>query len=127
MTARHAEKLFLGKPPEKESDLWKVNQFPTHDFALAIYPKFAQMKNISSSSPNGTDVVLFFQDKKMFVQSFRKLKQGQSIDVHWDSNVKSEEMLNDMINFKCAGKHCDLSFPLKEKTNEKIIKCPMDS
>ena len=47
------------------------------------------------------------------------------MDIFSENMVKSEECLNDMISFKCANKgKCDLSFPLKEKTNEKIIKCP---
>ena len=71
VTARHSEKLFLGNPPANESDLWNMNQFPTRDFALAIYPKFAQMKNISTQTSGGPDVVLFYQDKKLLVQSIR--------------------------------------------------------
>jgi len=127
VTARHSEKLFLGNPPANESDLWNMNQFPTRDFALAIYPKFAQMKNISTQTSGGPDVVLFYQDKKLLVQSVRKLNEGKSMNIHVDSNGKSEEMLNDMISFRCAGKNCELSFPLKEKTNEKVIKCPMET
>ena len=127
MTARHSENIFLGNPPKNESDLWNANKFPTRDFALGIYTKFAQMKNVSNHTSGGADVVIFYQDSKMFVQSIRKLKQGKPVNIHVDINGKTEEMLNDMINFKCAGKECDLSFPLKEKTNEKIIKCPMDT
>ena len=48
-----------------------MDKFPTRDFALAIYPKFAQMKNISTQTSGGPDVVLFYQDKKLLVQSIR--------------------------------------------------------
>ena len=89
-----------------------------------MYPKFAHYGQITSPSHNGSDVLLFFQDGRLFVQSVRALKEAQIVDVHWKNETKMEEFLNDMINFKCAAEKCDLSFPLKEKTNEKIIKCP---
>ena len=31
-----------------------------------------------------------------------------------------------MVNFKCGEKTCTISFPLTEKTNEKMIKCPLE-
>merc|ERR1712062_54066 len=73
----------------------------------------------------GSDIITFFQDGKLFLQSVRQLKSGQTVDIFSENMAKTEECLNDMISFKCAnGEKCDLSFPLKEKTNEKIIKCP---
>ena len=32
-----------------------------------------------------------------------------------------------MVNFKCGEKTCTISFPLTEKTNEKMIKCPLEN
>ena len=124
MSGKYAHKVVLGNPPREESDLWNLKEFPTRDFALAIYPNFSKFRNLSHDSGMGSDVVIFHQDSKIFVQGIRKLKSGQNINIHWDTEARTEAMLNDMINFRCAGKTCELSFPLKEKTNEKIIKCP---
>ena len=50
---------------------------------------------------------------------------GQSIDLHFDTELKPDN--NDMINYKCSSANCELAFPLKEKTNEKIVKCPLEN
>lgn len=129
VVSKYAQKVFLGDPPASESDLWNLNKFPTRDFALAIYPQFAKMKSFAKSTNGnglGSDVVIFFQDSRLFVQAIRKLKDGQVVDIHWDGEMKKEQVLHDMINFKCAGKNCELSFPLQEKTSEQIIKCPLE-
>ena len=35
--------------------------------------------------------------------------------------------MKNTIIFKCSNTNCGISFPLNEKTNEKIIKCPLDT
>ena len=35
--------------------------------------------------------------------------------------------MKNTIIFKCSNTNCGISFPLPEKTNEKIIKCPLDT
>lgn len=128
VSAKYGQKAFFGNPPASEAELWKVQKFPTKDFALGIYPGFSQMKNISQSKANqgiGPDVVAFFQDNKMFVQAIRKVKSGATVDLHWENEAKIDSQLKDIINFKCEGANCTLSFPLKDKTEEKIIKCPL--
>ena len=62
----------------------------------------------------------------MFVQATRVVKEGQPVDLHWDFESKEEILNDDMMNFKCSGKTCTLSFPLKESTKEQIIKCPLE-
>ena len=104
-----------------------MKEFPTKDFGLAIYPKLAKMKLMSSSSNNGSDVVVLFQGNRLLMQSVRKLKNGQSLDIQFGGETATTTILNsDMINFKCSGKDCSLSFPLKDKTNEKVVKCPLE-
>ena len=66
-------------PPSNEMDLWLMKQYPTKCFALALYPKFAYFKANSKPKDVGPDVILFFQDQKILVQSLRKLKEGQAV------------------------------------------------
>lgn len=132
VAAKHGQAVFLANPPAKLSDLWNLNKFPTSEYAVAIYPKFSHLRSITNiknknkGSEIGPDVNLFYQDSKLFVQAIRKLKKGQNVDINWDSEAKVEQVLNDMVNFRCAGPNCTLSFPLKEKTTEKVIKCPLE-
>ena len=48
------------------------------------------------------------------------------IDIHWEKETKLPQGFQDMVNFKCGEKTCTISFPLTEKTNEKMIKCPLE-
>ena len=56
-----------------------MKQYPTKCFALALYPKFAYFKANSKPKDVGSDVIIFFQDQKILVQSLRKLKEGQAV------------------------------------------------
>merc|ERR1711963_432163 len=125
ISAQYGQRVSFGDPPYDESSLWNLKTFPTKPYAVAIYPKFAQLKNASSNTGYGSDVVVFFQDDRIMVQSFRKLKEGQSIDLHFDTEIKPDN--NDMINYKCSAANCELAFPLKKKTSEKIVKCPLEN
>ena len=47
------------------------------------------------------------------------------MDIFSENMANTEDCLNDMISFMFAnGEKCDSSYPLKAKTNEKIIKRP---
>jgi len=127
IVAKYAQKLTFGDPPSNEMDLWLMKQYPTKCFALALYPKFAYFKANSKPKDVGPDVILFFQDQKILVQSLRKLKEGQAVDIHWENQTKIPQGFQDMVNFKCGEKTCTISFPLTEKTNEKMIKCPLEN
>ena len=35
------------------------------------------------------------------------------------------KVINDMITFRCSNEACEVGFPLKENTKEKVIACPM--
>ena len=125
VTCKYAIRVFLGDPPASEKELLDLSKFPVSEYALGIYPQFAKFRLMTTPSTGGSDIITFFQDGKLFLQSVRQLTSGKNVDIFSENMVKSEECLNDMISFKCANKgKCDLSFPLKEKTNEKIIKCP---
>ena len=125
VTCKYAIRVFLGDPPASEKELLDLRKFPVSEYALGIYPQFAKFRYMTTPSTGGSDIITFFQDGKLFLQSVRQLKSGQTVDIFSENMAKTEECLNDMISFKCAnGEKCDLSFPLKEKTNEKIIKCP---
>ena len=125
VTCKYATRVFLGDPPASEAELLQLRKFPVSEFALGIYPKFANLRLSTTPSGGGADIITFFQEGKLFLQSIRQLTSGQNVDIFPENDAKNEEILNDMINFKCAnGSKCDLSFPLKEKTNEKVIKCP---
>ena len=76
ISAQYGQRISFGDPPYDECSLWNLKTFPTKPYAVAIYPKFAQMKNASSNTGYGSDVVVFYQDDKIMVQSFRKLKEG---------------------------------------------------
>ena len=76
ISAQYGQRVSFGDPPYDESSLWNLKTFPTKPYAVAIYPKFAQLKNASSNTGYGSDVVVFFQDDRIMVQSFRKLKEG---------------------------------------------------
>ena len=56
-----------------------MKQYPSKCFALALYPKFAYFKANSKPKDVGSDVIIFFQDQKILVQSLRKLKEGQPV------------------------------------------------
>ena len=56
-----------------------MKQYPSKCFALALYPKFAYFKANSKPKDVGSDVIIFFQDQKILVQSLRKLKEGQAV------------------------------------------------
>ena len=75
----------------------------------------------------GPDVVVFYQDERLFVQSIRKINKNQPIDVHFENDLKCSDVMKNTIIFKCSNTNCGISFPLPEKTNEKIIKCPLDT
>ncbi len=124
MTAKHAQSLSFGNPPQSESELLKLKHFPTSQYALGLFPNLTKMRNSTCSSGMGSDIQIFFQDGNILVQSIRKLKQDQAVDIHFEAEIYTDPILSDMINFKCAGEDCGLSFPLKEKTNEKILTCP---
>jgi len=126
IVAKYAQKLTFGDPPSNEMDIWLMKQYPTKCFALALYPKFAYFKANSKPKDVGSDVIIFFQDQKILVQSLRKLKEGQAVDIHWEKETKLPQGFQDMVNFKCGEKTCTISFPLTEKTNEKLIKCPLE-
>jgi len=87
ISAQHGQRVSFGDPPYDECSLWNLKTFPTKPYAVAIYPKFGRLKKASSNTGYGSDVVVFFQDDKIMVQSFRKLKEGQSIDLHFDTEV----------------------------------------
>jgi hypothetical protein len=149
ISAKYGQNIFLVRPPNNAADLWNLKQIPTLDFAFGMFPKFAQMKSVCNSGKTtaekktilnvltqqcGSDVTIFFQDDKLFIQSLRKMAAGQPIDIFGGGEAaeiseNNSEMLKqnqDMINFKCSGKKCTLSFPLTEKTNEKVVKCPLE-
>ena len=76
ISAQHGQRVSFGDPPYDECSLWNLKTFPTKPYAVAIYPKFGRLKKASSNTGFGSDVVVFFQDDKIMVQSFRKLKEG---------------------------------------------------
>jgi len=73
-------------------------------------------------------VIYWFLDKKIVINSFRRLEKGQSVCfVEQPPPVGQQKApANDMITFRCANELCTCSFPLKENTKEKIISCPLD-
>ena len=75
----HCYFFLFTDPPSNEMDLWLMKQYPTKCFALALYPKFAYFKANSKPKDVGSDVIIFFQDQKILVQSLRKLKEGQAV------------------------------------------------
>ena len=46
-------------------------------------------------------------------------------DLSCSMNILLLKVINDMITFRCSNESCEVGFPLKENTKEKVIACPM--
>ena len=68
---------------------------------------------------------MFLWNTSAFI-GFIKYFYPSPIDIHWEKETKLPQGFQDMVNFKCGEKTCTISFPLTEKTNEKMIKCPLE-
>ena len=94
-----------------------MKQYPTKCFALALYPKFAYFKANSKPKDVGSDVIIFFQDQKILVQSLRKLKEGQAVGKKQKFNFTGKNKLFFLWNKKNHN-----LFYVFHKTTEKINK-----
>ena len=105
-------------------------QLTTHTFAYGIYP---QLENIIwTLSFIDANCFSFRKNDRLIIQTLRKMKSGENVKVlpleGKDAALNGEGVnggLNDLITFRCSGDECEVGFPLKENTKEKLIKCPM--
>uniref|UniRef100_A0A0K2TBM5 SET and MYND domaincontaining protein 4like [Bombus terrestris] n=2 Tax=Lepeophtheirus salmonis TaxID=72036 RepID=A0A0K2TBM5_LEPSM len=117
--------IFMLLKEEDRSKLIEGNDkvHPRRNYAIGIYPQFSFL--ISKSKPShSNDVFTHFIGQKLLVISNRRIRKDDVISFKSMANMGSA--MNDVVLYKCEGSpKCQLSFPLKEKTNEQVIICPL--
>merc|ERR1712209_244328 len=97
-----------------------------HVSGFGIYPDIYELEQAGTGPES--PVIKWFLDKKMVITAFRKVEAGNQVCLVEEQlkEPKPKAQANDMITFRCANELCNVSFPLKENTKEKIISCPLD-
>merc|ERR1712106_872710 len=121
----HTKPIELFDVPKFKNDFMD-EKVKTDICGFGIYPDLYEVESVGTGPEK--HVIYWFLDKKIVINSFRRLEKGQSVCfVEQPPPVGQQKApANDMITFRCANELCTCSFPLKENTKEKIISCPLD-
>lgn len=120
---RHHVPISFLTRPEDNSALLKLKVFPKVEYAYGLYPSFNKLA-FRSVSNDTDDIFVHFVRDVCVVQSIKKIPKDRPISFKLATGSMS--VLNDIVAYKCSNPECTLSFPLKEKTNEKVVKCPLE-
>lgn len=122
----HHKTVLYSQGSIDKSQLWDLPKIPLKNFAIGAYPEFSA--KLAASKPTETSNVLsFYHRGTLFLQSVRKMGRGCSVNVHTNAAEASAVSFPvNMVNHKCSGKECSLSFPL-DKTADQPITCPLDT
>merc|ERR1711994_1046778 len=121
----HTKDMTLYEVP-KEKKNFLDGEVVIHVSGFGIYPDIYELEQAATGPERS--VIKWFLDKKMVITAFRKVEAGNQVCLveEQPKELKPKAQANDMITFRCANELCNVSFPLKENTKEKIISCPLD-
>jgi len=121
----HTKDMTLYEVP-KEKKNFLDGEVVIHVSGFGIYPDIYELEQAGTGPES--PVIKWFLDKKMVITAFRKVEAGNQVCLVEEQlkEPKPKAQANDMITFRCANELCNVSFPLKENTKEKIISCPLD-
>ena len=131
---RHAVKMSALDAPKPGQ---RHDQPPgAHTFAVGIYPDLGAL--VWTRGLGVANCFAFRKNDRLILQALRRIKSGDRLkaiplegsgddDSETNPETNPDSGLNaaDLITFRCSGDECQVGFPLKENTKEKLIKCPV--
>ncbi len=130
---RHAMSITILDPSQlaKPMDVFKRETFPARTFAIGIFPAASKLRTCAKAgqSDDEPDAFVFFHGGKLISLMNKGARKGQALKlvsaVDPDESKEEVEVINEMITFRCSNEKCEVGFPLRENTKEKVITCPM--
>ncbi|TRY69080.1 hypothetical protein TCAL_06839 [Tigriopus californicus] len=122
---------------EKASDPKAPNPMTFKTYGLGLFPGYRKLlKSAQKLKPeDDSNAFVTFTLNRLLVITYRIINEGEALvlvndeeepnEVPPGEEMKTRKEPNDMIVFKCSNPACSATFPLKENTKEKVIRCPV--
>lgn len=125
---------------EKAKEANSPNPITFKTYGLGLFPEYGKLLSLAKKRKPTEDSNAFvtFTLNHLLVFTYRVIKAGDPLILESDEEEQNEpensdlsgeqqtrKEANDMIVFKCSNTACSATFPLKENTKEKVIRCPV--
>lgn len=122
-----AEPIFCLNPPQNVEEICDLQSVPYKMFGIGIFPALTTLKQKSAvkKSEFGPNTFSIYHNNRLVLLSFRNTESGKLISIPPKLEEENLELNEEFITFRCSNSECEIGFPLKENTKEKLINCPM--